>query len=82
MKIQGIIWLDDIIDKLATKHNVRQNEVLEVFSNQPYFRFVEKGHRSEKMCMPHWGRLKMVDILLFSLFIRKTDEQSYFQQEI
>lgn len=46
MKIRGIIWLDDVIDKLAIKHNVRQNEVLEVLSNQPYFLFVEKGHRS------------------------------------
>jgi hypothetical protein len=45
LKIKGIIWLDEIIDKLAIKHNVSQNEVLEVFFNQPYFRFVEKGHR-------------------------------------
>jgi uncharacterized DUF497 family protein len=45
LKIKGIIWIDEIIDKLATKHNVSQNEVLEVLINQPYFRFVEKGHR-------------------------------------
>jgi hypothetical protein len=46
LKIKGIIWLDKVIDKLATKHNVRQNEVLEVLLNQPYFLFVEQGHRS------------------------------------
>lgn len=45
MKIKGIIWLDEIIDKLAIKHNVTQNEVLEVLISQPYFRFIEKGHR-------------------------------------
>jgi uncharacterized protein len=45
LKIKGIIWVDEIIDKLAIKHNVSQNEVLEVFFNQPSFRFVEKGHR-------------------------------------
>lgn len=45
MKIKGIIWFDEIIEKLRKKHNVQQNEVREVFSNKPYFRFVEKGHR-------------------------------------
>jgi uncharacterized protein len=45
LKIKGIIWIDEIIDKLAIKHNVSQNEVLEVLIGQPYFRFIEKGHR-------------------------------------
>jgi uncharacterized protein len=45
LKIKGIIWIDEIIDKLAIKHNVTQNEVLEVLISQPYFRFIEKGHR-------------------------------------
>ena len=58
LKIQGIIWLDDIIDKLATKHNVRQNEVSEVFSSQPYFRFVEKGHRSGENVYAALGQTK------------------------
>jgi uncharacterized DUF497 family protein len=41
-----LIWIDEIIDKLAKKHNVSQDEVWEILSNRPYFRFVEKGHRS------------------------------------
>ena len=45
MKIKGIIWIDEIIDKLAIKHNVTQNEVLEVLISQPHFRFTENGHR-------------------------------------
>ncbi len=45
MKITGIIWLEDIVEKLAWKHNVKQYEVIEVFQNKPRFRFVEKGHR-------------------------------------
>jgi hypothetical protein len=53
LKIQGIIWLDKIIDKLATKHNVGQNEVLEVLLDQPYFLFVEKVIVREKMFMRH-----------------------------
>jgi len=44
LKFKGIIWLDEIVDKLAKKHGVSQHEVLEVLINGPYFRFVEKGH--------------------------------------
>ncbi len=45
MKIEEIIWLDKIIDKLAVKHRVSTNEVEEVLGNKPKFRFVEKGDR-------------------------------------
>ncbi len=45
MKIEGLIWFDEIIEKLLRKHNIYQNEVRDVLANQPYFRFVEKGHR-------------------------------------
>lgn len=45
MKITGFIWLADIVQKLARKHGVSQDEVGELFSNRPRFRFVEKGYR-------------------------------------
>lgn len=45
LRIEGLIWFDDIIEKLAGKHNVRQGEVREVLENRPVFRFIEKGHR-------------------------------------
>lgn len=45
MRIEGLIWLDEIIEKLVSKHGVRQNEIREVFADRPSFRFVEKGHR-------------------------------------
>src|SRR5205085_6743877 len=45
MKINGIIWLEDIVEKLERKHAVGQEEVRQVFANSPRFRFVEKGHR-------------------------------------
>jgi len=45
LKITGLIWLEDIVEKLVQKHNVGQQEVREVFANLPHFRFVEKGHR-------------------------------------
>lgn len=45
MEITGFIWLDDIVEKIEVKHHVKQNEVRELFANQPQFRRVEKGHR-------------------------------------
>ena len=45
MKITGLIWLEDIVEKLVQKHSVQQQEVREVFANRPHFHFVEKGHR-------------------------------------
>ena len=46
MRINGIIWLRDVIDKLAFKHRVEQEEVEEVFENRPRSRFLEKGERA------------------------------------
>lgn len=43
MKINGIIWYEKIIEKLERKHNVQQDEVREVFTSSPMFRYVEKG---------------------------------------
>ena len=48
MKIEGLIWLEDVVEKLLVKHQVSQSEVEEVFSNSPKFRFVEKGHRPKE----------------------------------
>jgi hypothetical protein len=45
MKIDGIIWLRDIADKLEFEHNVIMEEVEETLNNKPKFRFVEKGER-------------------------------------
>jgi hypothetical protein len=45
MKLDGIIWLRDIADKLEFKHNVTMEEVEQALNNKPKFRFVEKGER-------------------------------------
>ncbi len=44
MRIDGIIWLPEFVDKLEWKHQVSQNEVEEVLYNQPRFRKIQKGH--------------------------------------
>jgi uncharacterized DUF497 family protein len=45
LKVKGLIWLEDVVQKLFQKHRVQQDEVGEVFDGQPRFFFVENGHR-------------------------------------
>jgi uncharacterized DUF497 family protein len=52
MRIDGFIWLDAIVEKLAVKHQVEPEEVEEALRNRPKFRFVEKGkHEGEDVYM-------------------------------
>ena len=44
MKIAGLIWLRNIVDKLAWKHHVTTDEVEEVFNLSPRYRFIEPGN--------------------------------------
>jgi uncharacterized DUF497 family protein len=43
VRIDGIIWLTQIEDKLLYKHRVETYEVEEVFGNKPKFRYVQPG---------------------------------------
>jgi len=45
LKLSGVIWLEEIVEKIERKHHVTQNEVREILRNSSHFRFVEKGHR-------------------------------------
>ena len=45
MKIEGVIWLDDVVGKLAFKHHVNTAEVEQVLNNRPKFRFAQRGMR-------------------------------------
>jgi len=46
MRIEGIIWLNAIVEKLAVKHHVAPYEVEETLNNHPKFRFVARGDRA------------------------------------
>jgi uncharacterized protein len=46
MQIDDFVWLPNISEKLAVKHDVDEEEVEEVFFNRPRYRFVEVGHRT------------------------------------
>ena len=43
MKIVGIIWLHDVISKLAAKHGVESIEVEELLGNRPRFQRIARG---------------------------------------
>ncbi len=43
MEIDRIIWLEDIVEKLLWKHQVEEQEVVEVFENKPRFQRKEPG---------------------------------------
>lgn len=45
MRVERIIWVPDIVDKLATKHGVMLNEVEEVLHAQSIIRRMKRGHR-------------------------------------
>ena len=42
-KIEGIIWLERVVEKVAGKHGIQIYEVEEVFRNRPRVRLIEKG---------------------------------------
>jgi hypothetical protein len=45
MRLKGTIWLREIVDKLAFKHDVETYEVEEVLRDNPKIRLIEKGER-------------------------------------
>jgi len=72
LKIKSLIWLDEIVDKLAGKHHVNQDDVREVLLNRPHFRFVEKGHRPKENVYAALGQTESGRYLIV-FFVRKKD---------
>ncbi len=75
MYIEGIIWLRNIVDKLAFKHHVETYEVEEVLTINPKFRFVEKGERAGEDVYMALGQTDAGRYLTV-LFIHKTTRQA------
>ncbi len=75
MKIEGIIWLRDIVDKLALKHRVETYEVEEIFNGRPKFRFVQKGRRKGEDVYLALGRTE-AGRYLSALFIYKQTKEA------
>jgi uncharacterized DUF497 family protein len=66
MRIEGIIWLNAIVEKLAVKHHVAPYEVEETLNNHPEFRFVARGDRAGEdvyMALGHTDAGRYVTVL-------------------
>jgi uncharacterized protein len=72
LKITGFFWLEEIIEKLARKHQVQIEEVEELFRGEPKFRFVERGHREGENVYSALGQTEAGRYLIV-FFVWKTD---------
>ena len=56
MKITGLIWVEDIVQKLLQKHRVQPEEVEEVLSNLPGFSLLKRATVRERMFTRRLGK--------------------------
>jgi uncharacterized protein len=75
LKLSGIIWLEETVDKIAVKHHVTQEEVREILSSSSHFRFVEKGHRRGENVYSALGQTSAGRYLVV-FFVRKMTYQA------
>ncbi len=75
MKLTGIIWLEEIIEKIERKHHVTQDEVRVILRTSSHFRFVEKGHRQGENIYSAMGQTAAGRYLIV-FFVRKRTQQA------
>jgi uncharacterized protein len=74
MKVTGVIWLRNVIDKLAWKHDVTTDEVEEIFSQVPRFRFIEDGVVAGENVYAALGRTEAGRYLVVYFIYKPTKE--------
>lgn len=75
MKLSGIIWLEEIVEKVERKHHVTPEEVREILAGPLHFRFVEKGHRRGESVYAAMGQTRGGRYLVV-FFVRKRTLQA------
>jgi len=75
LKLSGIIWLQEIVEKINVKHRVTQDEVRELLRSSSHFRFVEKGHRQGENVYSAMGQTSAGRYLIV-FFVRKKTQQA------
>ena len=75
MNIKGIIWLEEVEEKIYTKHHVTSNEVEDVLQTAKHFRFAEKGMRQNEDMYAVLGRTRAGRHLTV-YFIYKTTKEA------
>ncbi len=74
MRLGGVIWLRDTVDKIAFKHALQTYEVEEVPRNNPKIRFVEKGERSGEDIYAAYGQTDAGRYVLVIFVQKKTND--------
>ena len=74
MLIESIVWLSNVVDKLAVKHHVESSEVEEVLDNEPKIRFMEKGVRKGEDVYLALGQTDAGRYLAVMFIYKKTKE--------
>jgi uncharacterized protein len=75
LRIAGFIWLEQIVEKLARKHDVTPEEVESMFAQRPRYRFVESGHVPGETCISAMGQTEDGRYLI-AFFIHKEDARA------
>jgi uncharacterized DUF497 family protein len=75
LNIEGLIWLDEIVEKLGRKHRIEVYEVEELFGGNPKFRFIERGTRDGEDVYAALGRSEAGRYLI-AFFIWKVDHRA------
>jgi len=74
MKIEGIIWLRDVVDKLVLKHHVETEEVEQMLNIKSKFRFIKKGKRKGEDVYMALGQTNAGRYLAVLFIYKKTKE--------
>jgi len=75
LEINRIIWLEDIVEKLLWKHDVREDEVVEVLENRPKFQYKEAGYRDGEDVFAAFGQTN-TGRLLIVFFVYTQDKRA------
>ncbi len=74
MRVTGVIWLRDIVDKISWKHHVATEEVEEVLNHSPLYRFIEMGDVAGEDLYSALGRTEAGRYLIVFFIHKATGE--------
>jgi hypothetical protein len=74
MRVRGLIWLRDVVDKLAWKHQITTDEVEEALTSTPSFRFLERGDVGGEDLYVAMSRTMAGRYLMIYFVFKKTGE--------
>ena len=75
MRIEEVLWIEPIVEKLWRKHHVETDEVEEVFAGRPKIRRIEEGHQPGEDLFLALGRTD-AGRYLSVFFVYKSDERA------